>query len=414
MTETSDILIIGGGIIGAATALALQARHPGAGITLLEKEPGPARHQSGHNSGVIHAGVYYAPGSMKARFCRDGVAATEAFCQDHNLPYDRLGKLIVATSPAEVTRMQALGARARQNGIRIEDVDQQALRQMEPHINGLAALYSPTTGITDYQRMTQAMAELFCARGGVLRYGATLLGGQEGAGHVRVTIAEGGRQSHIEAGKVVSCGGLQSDRLIRSFGQEPGYRVVPFRGEFFRLLNQPEDLVRHLIYPVPDPERPFLGVHLTRKIAGGFTVGPNAVLAFKREGYRLQDISPGDLAETLGYAGFWRMLAKNAASAASELSASASKRLYLKRIHKYCSRVQLADLAPYPAGVRAQAVAKDGSIIDDFLFVQSAHCLHVGNAPSPAATSALPIAQHIADQLEGKQATGQENLLQAA
>ncbi len=405
MTDTSDFLIVGGGIIGMATALELQARHPTARITLLEKEPSPATHQSGHNSGVIHAGVYYAPGSLKAQFCRAGVAATEAFCQEHALPYERPGKLIVATSAAEVERMTRLGARARQNGIAIEDVDEASLRKLEPHINGRAALYSPTTGITDFQRITQVKAQLFAARGGDLRYGARVLSGQEQAGQVRVTTNQG----VLEAGQVVSCGGLHSDRLIRAFGQQPGYRVVPFRGEFFRLLNQPDDLVSHLIYPVPDPERPFLGVHLTRKIAGGFTVGPNAVLAFKREGYRLRDISAGDLAETLTYPGFWRMLAQNAGSAASELTASASKRLYLQRIHTYCPQVRLRDLAPYPAGVRAQAVAKDGKIIDDFLFVTSAHCLHVGNAPSPAATSAIPIAQHIADQLEG-----QDSLLQAA
>lgn len=395
MTETTDILIIGGGIIGMATALELQSRDPAARITVLEKEPTPATHQSGHNSGVIHAGVYYAPGSMKARFCREGVQATEAFCTEHDIPFERLGKLIVATDETELTRMQALGERARQNGIVIEDVDAASLRRMEPHINGVAALYSPSTGITDYKRIAEVMSALFIARGGNVRFGARVVSGEERGGSVSVTTA----QKRFEAGRVVTCAGLHSDRIIRAFGQQPGYRVVPFRGEFFRLLNQPDDLVSHLIYPVPDPARPFLGVHLTRKIAGGFTVGPNAVLAFKREGYRLSDISPPDMLDTLSYGGFWRMLAQNAASAASELTASASKRAYLKRIHKYCDRIALGDLAPYPAGVRAQAVAPDGKIIDDFLFVKTARCLHVGNAPSPAATAAVPIARHIADQL---------------
>lgn len=395
MTHTCDILIVGGGIIGVATALELQSRDHRSRIILLEKEPGPAFHQSGHNSGVIHAGVYYAPGSLKARFCREGVPATEAFCDEHGIDYQRLGKLIVATTEPEVQRMTKLGARARQNGIVIEDVDQTGLREMEPHINGLSALYSPTTGITDYRRMTEVMAELFVSRGGNIRYGEAVISGHESGDHVSVETAK----DRYEAQRVVTCAGLHSDRVIRCFGQNPGYKVVPFRGEFFRLINQPDDLVSHLIYPVPDPERPFLGVHLTRKIAGGFTVGPNAVLAFKREGYRLSDVSPGDLGETLSYSGFWRMLAKNASSAVSELSASASKRLYLQRIHKYCSRIQLADLAPYPAGVRAQAVSPDGRIIDDFLFVKSQRCLHVGNAPSPAATSCLPIAQHIANEL---------------
>ncbi|MBD3678671.1 MAG: L-2-hydroxyglutarate oxidase [Rhodobacteraceae bacterium] len=395
MADTADILIIGGGIIGVATALELQGRDPSLRITLMEKEPAPATHQSGHNSGVIHAGVYYAPGSMKARFCREGVQATRDFCAEHGVPIEQPGKLIVATSEIEVERMQALGARARQNGIEIEDVDQAALRDMEPHINGLAALYAPATGITDFKRITQVMAEIFVSRGGDIRFGAAVLSGSEVETHVSVRTTKG----QFQAGQVITCAGLHSDRVIRAFGQKPGYRVIPFRGEFFRLLNQPEDLVRHLIYPVPDPERPFLGVHLTRKIAGGFTVGPNAVLAFRREGYRLLDISVPDMLDTFGFLGFWRMLTQNAGSAMSELQASASKRAYLKRVHRYCSGIRLADLAPYPAGVRAQAVAPDGKIIDDFLFVQTVRCLHVGNAPSPAATSAIPIARYIVEQV---------------
>ena len=395
MTEKTDILVVGGGIIGMATALELQSRDPAAKITVLEKEAGPAVHQSGHNSGVIHAGVYYAPGSLKAKFCREGVSETEAFCSEHGIRFDRCGKLIVATSEVEVDRMAELGRRARANGIRIEDVDQAGLRQMEPHINGLAGLFSPSTGIVDFKRVTEVMAERFAAAGGLVRYGERVVAGRETGCQVTVSTDKG----HIEADRVVTCAGLHSDRLIRAFGQDPGYRVIPFRGEFYRLLNQPDDLVRHLIYPVPDPERPFLGVHLTRKISGGFTVGPNAVLAFRREGYRLTDFSIGDMAGTLGYSGFWRMLAQNAGSAMSELSASVSKRNYLRRVRKYCDRIQLRDLAPYPAGVRAQAVAPDGKIIDDFLFVESERCLHVGNAPSPAATSAMPIACHIAARL---------------
>lgn len=395
MAQVTDILVIGGGIIGMATALELQSRDPAMKVILLEKEATPAAHQSGHNSGVIHAGVYYAPRSMKAQFCRAGVQATRAFCEAHGVPTENTGKLIVATCAAEVTRLNALGARARDNGIAVEDVDEAALRIMEPHINGLAALYSPTTGITDYKRMTAVMADLFVQRGGVIRYGEKVVSGRALATHMAVVTTK----NIFEADRVVSCAGLHSDRVIRAFGQEPGYQVVPFRGEFFRLRNQPDDLVRHLIYPVPDPARPFLGVHLTRKIGGGFTVGPNAVLAFQREGYKLTDISARDMLGTLGYAGFWRMLSQNAGSAASELSASFSKRAYLKRVQKYCSSIALRDLAPYPAGVRAQAVTPDGKIVDDFLFVQTERCLHVGNAPSPAATAAIPIAVHIADRL---------------
>jgi len=390
-----DILIIGGGIIGMATAVELQRCHPSLHITVLEKESSPAAHQSGHNSGVIHAGVYYAPNSLKAKFCREGVQATEAFCTEHNIPFNRCGKLIVATNDAEVGRLNNLEHRARSNGITIETVDETLLRKMEPHINGLAALFSPSTGIVDYKVIAEHLAKLFVSRGGTIRYDERALAGQENESHVSVRTNQG----TIAAGNVVTCTGLHSDRVIKAFGHTPGYRVVPFRGEYFRLKNQPDDLVSHLIYPVPDPERPFLGVHLTRKINGGFTVGPNAVLAFKREGYRLTDFSAKDMAHTATYAGFWRMLAKNAAAATSEFTASISKRAYLKRIHTYCSHINIQDLTPYPAGVRAQAVAADGKIIDDFLFVQSKRCLHVGNAPSPAATSAIPIAKHIAEQL---------------
>jgi len=402
MSEAADILIIGGGIIGIATALELQTRDPVSTIIVLEKESVPASHQTGHNSGVIHAGVYYAPGSKKAQFCREGVTATEAFCTEHGLAFDRVGKLIVATHEGELDRMVRLGQRARENGIDIEDVDQTGIRQLEPHINAVAALLSPSTGITNYRRIAEVMAELFVARGGVIHYGQRVISCDEGPGSVRVNTA----QARFEGSVAITCAGLQSDRIIRSFGHEPGYRVVPFRGEYYRLANQPEDLVQHLIYPVPDPERPFLGVHLTRKLDGGFTVGPNAVLAMKREGYRRSDVSLGDLAQTLSYRGFWALLARNAGSAASELWSSASKRAYLSKVQRYCSRVTLADLTPYPSGVRAQAIAPDGTIIDDFLFIRSARCLHVGNAPSPAATSCIPIARFIADEVATLSAAG--------
>ena len=395
MSETADILIVGGGIIGIATALELQTRDPSCAIILLEKEAVPAAHQTGHNSGVIHAGVYYAPGSKKARFCREGVRATEEFCTEHGLAFDRVGKLIVATDESELAGLEKLGQRARENQIRIEDVDQQGVRQLEPHINAVSALLSPTTGITNYRRIAEVMAELFIARGGVIRYGERVVSCREGQDFVRVETEAG----HYEAGLAVTCAGLHSDRVIRAFGHDPGYRVVPFRGEYYRLSNQPDNLVSHLIYPVPDPSRPFLGVHLTRKLDGGFTVGPNAVLALKREGYQRTDVSMGDMVETLGYRGFWALLAKNAGAAASELWSSALKQAYLEKVQRYCSRVRLGDLQPYPSGVRAQAIAPDGTIIDDFLFIRSGRCLHVGNAPSPAATSCIPIARHIADQL---------------
>ena len=247
---------------------------------MLEKEAVPAAHQTGHNSGVIHAGVYYAPGSMKARFCREGVQTTEAFCKEHDVAFDRVGKLIVATDESELAGLQRLGERARENQIAIEAVDQVGVRQLEPHVNAIAALLSPTTGITNYRRITEVMADLFVSRGGVIHYGQRVLSCEEGPSHVRVVTQD----AAYEASLAVTCAGLHSDRVIRAFGHEPGYRVIPFRGEYYRLANQPKNLVQHLIYPVPNPSRPFLGVHLTRKLDGGFTVGPNAVLAFKREG----------------------------------------------------------------------------------------------------------------------------------
>ncbi|MFV0384304.1 L-2-hydroxyglutarate oxidase [Paracoccus sp. (in: a-proteobacteria)] len=402
MTRTADILIVGGGIIGFGTALELQRRNPRADIVVLEKEAGSARHQSGHNSGVIHAGVYYKPGSLKARFCREGVAATYAFCAEHDIPVSRCGKLIVATDEHELARMADLGNRARRNGIEIQDVDAPTLRWLEPHINGLGGLLSPSTGIVDYARITDTMARLFVARGGTVEYGQRVLRGEDGPASVVVRTTA----IRYEADRVITCAGLHADRIIRAFGQKPGFRIIPFRGEMFRLLNQPPDLVSHLIYPVPDPERPFLGVHLTRKIGGGFTVGPNAVLALKREGYDRYDISASDMLGLMSYPGFWIMIGRNLGTAMSEMRSSLSKTAYLKLIRKYCDRISLTDLAPYPAGVRAQAVTPGGSLVDDFLFVESPRCLHVGNAPSPAATAAIPISAHIADRVEGRNEFG--------
>lgn len=390
-----DVVIVGGGIVGLATGLALQERLPGALVVILEKEPEVALHQTGRNSGVIHAGVYYAPGSLKARFCREGKDAMKAFCTEHGIPFEICGKLIVATDEAEAAKLAALEARSRANGIPIDRLSGDEAHQLEPRVRSVGALLSPSTGIVDYGLVARRMAGLFEARGGTIRCGVAVTGGAERADDVALQTTAG----EISAARAVFCGGLMSDRLARQFGAEVDFRVVPFRGEYFRIANQPPDLVRHLIYPVPDPERPFLGVHLTRKMDGGFTVGPNAVLAFKREGYKRTDLDLRDLASSLAYPGFWRLLRRNFRSALSELSASASKDLYLRKVRKYCPHIRLEDLVPYRAGVRAQAVARDGSIIDDFLFVDSRNSLHVCNAPSPAATSALPIAAHIAERL---------------
>ena len=395
--RTADLVIVGGGIVGLATALALQQRQPAARILLLEKEPSVALHQTGRNSGVIHAGVYYPPGSLKAQFCRQGAQATRAFCDAHGLAYEDCGKLIVATDESELPRMEALFQRASANGIPIERVTATQARDWEPNIAAIGALWSPTTGIVDYAAVARKMADLFTARGGTLETGTDVVSGQETAQGITLTTPTG----PIQAAKAVFCAGLHADRMAATMGLEPDFRIIPFRGEYFRILNQPADLVRRLIYPVPDPERPFLGVHLTRKMGGGFTVGPNAVLALKREGYARSDLSPRDLAAAFAWPGFWRMLARNARPAMGEFAASISTGLYLKKVQRYAPHLTRADLAPYRAGVRAQAVARDGRLIDDFLFLDGRHSLHVCNAPSPAATAAIPIASHIADRLLG-------------
>ncbi|RID91574.1 L-2-hydroxyglutarate oxidase [Gemmobacter lutimaris] len=395
MTETADIAILGGGIVGLATALTLQSRLPGARIVVLEKEAAPALHQTGRNSGVIHAGVYYAPGSLKARFCREGAEATRAFCDEHGLPHETTGKLIVATGEDELPRMRALLARAQANGIAISEIAATEAQAWEPNIRVAGALWSPDTGIVDFGAVARRMADLFTERGGAIRLNTRVTAASEDAAGIRLTTPSG----EVHAGRAVICAGLHADRMAAAMGLDPVFRIIPFRGEYFRIRNQPADLVRRLIYPVPDPERPFLGVHLTRKMDGGFTVGPNAVLAMKREGYAKTDISPADLAATFGWPGFWRMLGRNLGPALSELSASALRGLYLKKVQRYCPRITGAHLTPYRAGVRAQAVARDGKLIDDFLFLRGRHSLHVCNAPSPAATSALPIGAHIADQL---------------
>lgn len=391
---TADVVVVGGGIVGLATALEVQARGVGR-VVVLEKEPQPALHQTGRNSGVIHAGVYYAPGSLKARFCRDGAAATRAFCTDHAIPFQDCGKLIVATDAAELPRMAALLARALANGIRIHEVPADEARAWEPNITVAGALWSPDTGIVDYGAVARAMAALFVARGGAVRTGVQVAHARETAGGVELATSAG----PVSAGRTVVCAGLHADRLAAGFGLDPQFRIVPFRGEYFAIRNQPADLVARLIYPVPDPERPFLGVHLTRKMAGGFTVGPNAVLALAREGYGWGDVSARDLADTALWPGFWRMLRRNLGPAVTELAGSLSRRAYLARVRRYCPRIGLSDLAPYRSGVRAQAVARDGRLIDDFLFLEGRHSLHVCNAPSPAATAALPIAAHVADRL---------------
>jgi L-2-hydroxyglutarate oxidase len=391
-----DFVIIGGGIVGLSTAWQLCQRQPDKRILLLEKEGSLAAHQSGRNSGVIHAGIYYEPGSLKAELCRKGVTATVRFCRDNGIPFEQCGKLIVATGPAEYERMQALYERALQNGIAVELVDEPGLRELEPNITGVGAILSPSTGIVDYAAMAGAMAKRLVDLGGQVRTGARVTGLAEDARAVTVTLATG---EVIGARNLVVCGGLMADRLARMLDIDIDFAVIPYRGEYYQLPAAKNDIVRHLIYPVPDPALPFLGVHLTRMIDGSVTVGPNAVQGWKREGYGRVNLSLRDTWEMLRFGGFWRVSRKHLRTGLAEAWNSVWKRGYLENVRKYCPSIDLSDLGPYPAGIRAQAVARDGTLIHDFLFAETSRSLHVCNAPSPAATSSIPIGELICDKV---------------
>ncbi|GGO88459.1 L-2-hydroxyglutarate oxidase LhgO [Marinobacterium nitratireducens] len=386
-----DFIIIGGGIIGLSTAMQLLQRYPDRKVVVLEKESALAAHQTGHNSGVIHAGVYYTPGSLKAKFCLEGNRATKAFCDEHGIRYDECGKLLVATNALEMERMKALWERSEANGLEREWLEAGALREREPNITGVGGIFVPSSAIVDYSAVTAAMGREFRRLGGEIRLNCEVTALHESATEVRVTTAAGDFSTRY----LLSCSGLMADRVVRMLGIEPDFRICPFRGEYYRLAPEHNSIVKHLIYPIPDPSMPFLGVHLTRMIDGSVTVGPNAVLAWKREGYRKSDISLRDSLQTLGYPGIRKVLLQNLKPGLAELKNSLFKGGYLEQVRKYCPSLDKADLLPYPAGVRAQAVSRDGRLVDDFLFVNSARSINVCNAPSPAATSALPIGRHI-------------------
>ena len=390
-----DFCVIGGGIVGLATALELLRARPGASLVLLEKAKSLAAHQTGHNSGVIHAGIYYKPGSLKAKLCRAGAAATKEFCAEHKIPFETRGKLVVATNPLELEPMRALKRNAAQNEIEVDELDDAELRRREPNVSGVGALFVPATGIVDYRAVCKAMGEEVVAGGGTIELGAAVTGIKETVSDVEIIAGE----RHWRARQLVICGGLQSDRLAKLAGLKIDYQIVPFRGEYFRLVPEKSDLVHHLIYPVPDPDLPFLGIHLTPMINGALTVGPNAVLGFAREGYPPFSFNAQDVMTYARFPGFWRLIAANWKSGLVEMRNSLFKTHYLQACRKYCPAIELADLLPYEAGIRAQAVMRDGSLVHDFLFTKSERILHVGNAPSPAATSAIPIAQMIAREI---------------
>ena len=392
---TYDVCVVGGGIVGLATARAIMMQHPRTRLVLLEKEDRLGAHQTGRNSGVIHSGIYYPPESLKAQMCREGALAVMAYCRGHAIPFEVCGKLLVATDDGEIERMNALYQRAIANGVGVEVLDARQLATAEPNISGVAALRVPTTGIVDYGAICRALAEDIAQLGGhiVLRHPVTKI--EETGTGVRLRVGS----VTIETGRLATCAGLQSDRMARLAGLDPDIRIVPFKGEYYRLPHGRDTLVNHLIYPIPNPDLPFLGIHLTRMIDGGVTVGPNAVLSLRRVGYSKFAFDLGDSIDTLTAPGFWRAMARHGRATLTETVNSLSRRHYLKACQKFCPSLTLADLGPHPPGIRAQAVRNDGTLVHDFLFAQTSHMLHVLNATSPAATAAFPIGEMIASRL---------------
>jgi L-2-hydroxyglutarate oxidase len=388
-----DVAVVGGGIVGCATALALSSTHPGLKLVLLEKEGRLAAHQTGHNSGVIHAGLYYRPGSLKAQNCTVGREALYAFCSEHDIPCERCGKVVVAVEERELPALDELERRGRANGLTgLERLDAAQVRAREPHAAGLAGLFVPQTGIVDYIRVTEKLADLVRQQGGVIRLGMEVRAGRATADGLTLFTSAG----EVRTRFLVNCAGLHCDRVARACGVEPGIRIVPFRGEYYQVTPARRDLVRHLLYPVPDPTLPFLGVHFTRMIDGTLEAGPNAVLAWKREGYRRCDISAADLADTLAFPGFWRLAGQFWRVGLAEYRRSFSKQAFVASLQRLVPAVCGEDVMPGGAGVRAQAVDRDGRLVDDFRIVTGERMVHVLNAPSPAATAALSIGQTIA------------------
>lgn len=394
-----DYVVVGAGIVGLATARALLLERPGSRVVVLDKADDVATAQTGHNSGVIHAGIYYAPGSLKAKLCRAGERATKDFCDLHKIPYDTVGKLVVATDELELERMEALAVRAAENGIDLKHVDAVELREMEPHVRGLAALLSPMTAITDFREVARAMAREIVELGGRVVTRSAVHGITERSGPQGGEVVVESNSGDLHARHLVACGGLQADRLATMGGLDVDFQIIPFRGEYYQLPASRAGLVEHLVYPVPDPDLPFLGVHLSPMIDGRITVGPNAVLGFAREKYPKGSVRLRDVAAYTAFPGMWRFARANMRTGVTEMRNSMFRRGYLRAVQKYCPELGLEDLRPYPAGIRAQAILRDGTSVEDFLFRETARQLHVCNAPSPAATSAIPIGEMIATKV---------------
>lgn len=393
----ADIAIIGAGIVGLATALRLLQRRPDLRVVILEKEPSLAAHQTGHNSGVVHAGLYYAPGSLKARLCREGKRELEAYCEEHGVAIEHPGKLVVATDPSELPRLARLRERATANEVPgLEEVGPERIRELEPHVIGIRALWSPGTGVVDFVEVARAIAADVTERGGIVETSRAVEGMQRLGRDLVIRTVRG----DLVVRRVIACAGLQADRIASMLpeGGSDAPRIVPFRGDYYTLTEEARHLVRGLVYPVPDPRFPFLGVHLTRGIDGRVLAGPNAVLATSREGYRRSDLSLRDVADTLTAAGFWRLARRYWRVAAAEMWRDWSRRAFLAQLRRFVPDLVSQHLVFGPSGVRAQALGRDGTLVDDFLLGGSDRVLHVFNAPSPAATSSLAIGRVLASE----------------
>ena len=391
----ADCVIIGGGIVGLSVGLELLKRQPGLKLVLLEKETEIARHQSGRNSGVIHSGIYYRPGSLKARFAREGNRSMATFCREHEIAHEICGKIVVATNAKELPLLDDLYRRGIENGIGVSQLSREEVREIEPNVHCLRGILVPATGIVCFRSVCLKYAELLQGEGGTIRTSAEVRGMdcRGGVQLLKTTIGA------VEAKFLINCGGLYSDRIAQQAGVSVQAKIVPFRGEYYELVPGKRDLVKALIYPVPHPAFPFLGVHFTRMIDGSVHAGPNAVLAFHREGYRKTDVNVGDLWQTLTYRGFWNAASQHGKEGLKEIWRSLSKKLFVRSLQRLIPNITEADLIAAPSGVRAQAMRPDGALVDDFLIVQDARSIHVCNAPSPAATASREIGKAVADRV---------------
>jgi len=390
-----DCVIIGGGIVGLSVAWAILERKPDIRLTVLEKEDDWAQHQTGRNSGVIHSGIYYKPGSLKAKLCREGNRRLVEFCDLYDVPYEACGKVIAATTASELPLLEKLYGRGIANRLAVRKLAASEMKEIEPHVSCLAGIHVPSTGIVDFAAVCRKLAQLIAARGGQLRLGTKVLGL---CTNEKRTVLETS-QGAFAARWIINCAGLYSDRIARLAGTQPGARIVPFRGEYYEVKPESRRLVRNLIYPVPDPQFPFLGVHFTRMIDGSVHAGPSAVLSLKREGYHRTSFNFRDFIDTMTYGGFWRLAAKHARSGLREMHRSFSKKAFVRNLQKLIPEICEEDLVPGGAGVRAQALWPDGGLVDDFLIVKGSSTVHVCNAPSPAATASLEIGRVIAEQI---------------